>query len=127
MYYAIRSRNNGVPIMTPDQQKELDALNEALKSLECGTIEHESFGKFGAIVCDDMSDANALRKAAQSYADHFAEIQTLKSGEWVLVPVEPTDGMLLKAQKCGSWTLDAKDTNTLTYKNMIAARPKLEE
>ena len=99
--------------MTHEQKQELDALNEALK-----------YSIFVQTGCMPIMDA------AQSYRDHYEEIQALKSGEWVLVPIEPTNQMLEDVGTMEGYdgaNCSADNDHIEWYKAMIAARPKLGE
>lgn len=70
---------------TPDQKKERDALIEALRVQDSCINDIDGLeDKF--ISKHKRTSTDFLWNIAQSYADHFAEIQALKSGEWVLVP-----------------------------------------
>ena len=106
--------------MTHDQQKERDALNEALK---CNNARM----RHNKVISSDQIN---IHLAAQSYADHYEEIQALKSGEWVLVPIEPTEEMADAAAIRPDANVKS-DTNLIFYggilKAMVAARPNVKE
>lgn len=70
--------------MIPDQQKERDAIRVIInryKEYEIEFTEHND-----AYAMPNADDFEELLKVAQSYRDHFEQIQALKSGEWMLVP-----------------------------------------
>jgi hypothetical protein len=72
--------------MTPEQ-KELIALQNIICSYDYSRISKQVPHKRVDIT---VSEIEPLVKAAQAYADHFATIKAIESGEWVLMPVKPT-------------------------------------
>ena len=129
---------------TPDQKKERDALIEALRVQDSCINDIDGLeDKF--ISKHKRTSTDFLWNIAQSYADHFEEIQALKSGEWVLMPIEITKEMRKAAWEdqymyVGGSVNDAellaqKRTNNKeqqqmdesVYKAMVAARPNVKE
>jgi hypothetical protein len=76
--------------MTPDQQKELDAIIDAVYS---------SYSQRSNTGMCYVSSAHMreLKKYLKAYADHFSTIKAIESGEWVLMPVDPEHEMLCRA------------------------------
>jgi len=105
--------------MTPDQQKELDELLVDIRHMK---IEAHNF--YDADMClANLVDYKEVMNAAQAYADHFEMIKAIESGEWLLMPVEPTDDMIEEAtQVCDGY---ASAWYVRLYKAMQAAKPKI--
>jgi len=113
--------------MTPDQKKEREELIEALKEFDVSK-EVEKFPNFG--VSATIEEIHELWTYSKSYADHYEEIQALKSGEWVLMPIESTEEMADAAAIRPDANVKS-DTNLIFYggilKAMVAARPNVKE
>jgi len=111
--------------MTPAQKKEREALNDALMWQK---------GKLGYYPYRDKHNEapmDTLMKYPQLYADHYEEIQALKSGEWVLVPSEPDRNMRIKGfgkLNFNKMTAEERFNEIASiFKAMIAARPNVKE
>jgi hypothetical protein len=106
-------------------RKELEAI---IKGLELQVRSHEAQKE----CIKDMGkiDLEYLAAAAKAFTEHHATIKAIESGEWVLVPREPTEEIYdaLHENLSGDpegYGFSQGEWYTRVYKAMLSASPKV--